>query len=133
MSLELARQLREGTKQAHTMAENTGFVTCFMKGVVDKNSYRLLISDLYFVYCAMEEEINKLSEQGNIIIRSFDLPELNRTKALQEDLFFLFVLQERSCLKFLDLEIQALILSNFSSLAFFISEKSIFLDLPSGS
>ena len=60
MAVALASQLREGTKKAHTMAENTGFVTCFLKGVVDKISYRKLVADLYFVYSAMEEEIGKL-------------------------------------------------------------------------
>ena len=50
MAVALASQLREGTKKAHTMAENTGFVSCFLKGVVDKVSYRTLVADLYFVY-----------------------------------------------------------------------------------
>ena len=54
MSVALAAQLREGTKKSHTMAENTGFVSCFLKGVVDKASYRKLVADLYFVYGAME-------------------------------------------------------------------------------
>ena len=31
MSVALAAQLREGTKKSHTMAENTGFVSCFLK------------------------------------------------------------------------------------------------------
>ena len=30
MSVALAAQLREGTKKSHTMAENTGFVSCFL-------------------------------------------------------------------------------------------------------
>ena len=55
MAVALAAQLREGTKKSHTMAENTGFVSCFLKGVVDKLSYRKLVADLYFVYEAMEE------------------------------------------------------------------------------
>ena len=62
MSVALATQLREGTKKSHTMAENTGFVSCFLKGVVDKASYRKLVADLYFVYTAMEEEIAKLGD-----------------------------------------------------------------------
>ena len=45
MSVALAAQLREGTKKSHTMAENTGFVSCFLKGVVDKASYRKLVAD----------------------------------------------------------------------------------------
>ena len=32
MAVALAGQLREGTKKSHTMAENTGFVACFLKG-----------------------------------------------------------------------------------------------------
>ena len=36
----LATALKEGTKKSHTMAENTGFISCFLKGVVDKSSYR---------------------------------------------------------------------------------------------
>ena len=36
MAVALAGQLREGTKKSHTMAENTGFVACFLKGVVEK-------------------------------------------------------------------------------------------------
>ena len=53
MPVALASQLREGTKKAHTMAENTGFVSCFLKGVVDKASYRTLVAYLWFVYSAM--------------------------------------------------------------------------------
>jgi len=63
MAVALAMQLREGTKKSHTMAENTGFISCFLKGVVDKSSYRNLLVDLYFVYSAMEEEIEKLTEE----------------------------------------------------------------------
>ena len=57
---DFASQLKEGTKRSHTAAENTKFVSSFLKGVVDKDSYRKLVSDLYFVYRAMEEEVEKL-------------------------------------------------------------------------
>ena len=49
MAVALARQLREGTKKSHTMAENTGFVACFLKGVVEKKSYRKLILSLIHI------------------------------------------------------------------------------------
>ena len=62
MSVNLATQLREGTKKSHSMAENVGFVKCFLKGVVEKNSYRKLVGNLYFVYSAMEEEMEKLKD-----------------------------------------------------------------------
>ena len=59
MSSNLATKLREGTKKAHSMAENMGFVKCFLKGVVEKNSYRKLIGNFYFIYSAMEEEMDR--------------------------------------------------------------------------
>lgn len=90
MSVALARQLREGTKKSHTMAENTGFVTCFLKGVVDKLSYRNLVADFYFVYSAMEEEIGLLRSQGHPVVSRMDYPELNRRESLEKDLEFYF-------------------------------------------
>ena len=90
MSVALASQLREGTKKAHTMAENTGFVSCFLKGVVDKSTYRTLVADLYFVYSTMEDEIGKLCEMGHPVIGPIGYPELNRRQTLEEDLAFYF-------------------------------------------
>ena len=90
MPVALATQLREGTKKSHTMAENTGFVSCFLKGVVDKSTYRKLIADLYFVYSAMEDEITRLSNEGHPVISSIGFKELFRRKTLQQDLKFYF-------------------------------------------
>ena len=90
MSLDLAYQLREGTKKSHTMAENTGFISCFLKGVVEKSSYRNLLSDLYFVYCAMEDNIARLVAEKHPVITSINFQELNRRESLEKDLFFYF-------------------------------------------
>jgi len=90
MAVALARQLREGTKKSHTMAENTGFISCFLKGVVDKSSYRNLLADLYFVYSAMEEEIGKLCENSHPIISPIGFKELFRKENLEQDLSFYF-------------------------------------------
>ncbi|MGB1622951.1 MAG: heme oxygenase (biliverdin-producing), partial [Synechococcus sp.] len=88
MSVALAAQIREGTKKSHTMAENTGFVSCFLKGVVDKASYRKLVADLYFVYEAMEEEIDKLGDHP--IVGPIGKKELNRRESLEQDLTYYF-------------------------------------------
>ena len=88
MSVALAAQLREGTKKSHTMAENTGFVSCFLKGVVDKASYRKLVADLYFVYTAMEEEIAKLGDHP--VVGPVGMQELNRREALEQDLAYYY-------------------------------------------
>jgi heme oxygenase len=88
MSVNLATQLREGTKKSHTMAENVGFVKCFLKGVVEKTSYRKLVTNLYFVYSAIEEEMEKLREHP--IISKIYFPQLNRKQALEKDLHFYY-------------------------------------------
>lgn len=88
MSVNLATMLREGTKQSHTMAENVGFVKCFLKGVVEKNSYRKLVANLYFVYSAMEEEMEKHREHP--VLSKVYFPELNRKQSLEKDLYFYY-------------------------------------------
>tara|TARA_Y100001978_G_scaffold202458_1_gene223698 strand:+ start:1601 stop:2311 length:711 start_codon:yes stop_codon:yes gene_type:complete len=90
MAVALAGQLREGTKKSHTMAENTGFIACFLKGVVEKTSYRKLISDLYFVYEAMEDEIEKLVKENHPVIKHIGFKELFRKKTLEDDLNFYY-------------------------------------------
>jgi len=88
MSSNLAQKLREGTKKSHTMAENTGFVACFLKGTVEKTSYRKLVSNLYFVYSAMEEEMAR--HQDHPILSQIYFPELNRKEALERDLVYYY-------------------------------------------
>jgi heme oxygenase (biliverdin-producing, ferredoxin) len=88
MSVNLATMLREGTKKSHTMAENVGFVKCFLKGVVEKKSYRRLVTDLYFVYSAMEEEMEKL--KNHPIISQIYFPQLNRKQSLEQDLHYYY-------------------------------------------
>ena len=84
----LATKLREGTKKAHTMAENVGFVKCFLKGVVEKTSYRKLVANLYFVYSAIEEEMERL--QNHPIVSKFYFPQLNRKESLEQDLYYYY-------------------------------------------
>nr|QUE29474.1 PbsA [Erythrotrichia longistipitata] len=88
MTTDLANQLREGTTKAHSMAENVTFVKSFLSGVVDKNSYKKLVANLYFVYCAMEEEI--INNKNHAAIQPIYFPELNRKESLEEDLEFYY-------------------------------------------
>lgn len=88
MSSNLATKLREGTKKAHTMAENVGFVKCFLKGVVEKNSYRKLVANFYFVYSVMEEEMER--HQQHPILSKINFPQLNRQRSLEQDLYFYY-------------------------------------------
>jgi heme oxygenase (biliverdin-producing, ferredoxin) len=88
MSSNLATKLREGTKKAHSMAENTGFIACFLKGTVEKNSYRKLVTNLYFVYAAMEEEMAK--HKADPVLGTLYFPELDRKASLEQDLAYYF-------------------------------------------
>ena len=84
MTNNLATQLREGTSKSHSMAENVSFVKSFLGGVIDKDSYRKLVSNLYFVYSAMEEEMEK--HKDHVLIKPIYFTELNRRKSLELDL-----------------------------------------------
>jgi len=88
MSTNLATKLREGTKKAHTAAENMGFIKCFLKGTVEKNSYRKLAGNLYFVYSAMEEEMER--HRNHEIMGKMYFPELNRKRSLEKDLTYYY-------------------------------------------
>ena len=80
----LALQLKEGTKVSHSAAENTKFVSSYLKGVVSKDNYKQLLTNFYYVYRAMEEEIEKLND--------FPLHDkiLNRTNKLETDLRYYY-------------------------------------------
>ncbi len=88
MSSNLATKLREGTKKSHSMAENVGFVKCFLKGVVEKNSYRKLVANLYFVYSAMEEEMERHWQHP--ILSKIYFRQLNRQRSLEQDLGYYY-------------------------------------------
>ena len=65
--VNFAKQLKEGTKKSHTMAENTSFVSSFLKGVVDEISYRQLVANFYFIYHALESEMNLHKDQQTFV------------------------------------------------------------------
>ncbi|NJO21579.1 MAG: heme oxygenase (biliverdin-producing), partial [Spirulinaceae cyanobacterium RM2_2_10] len=88
MSVNLATMLREGTKKSHTMAENMGFIKCFLRGTVEKTSYRKLTANLYFVYSAMEAEMDRL--QSHPVLGKVYFPELHRQASLESDLSFYY-------------------------------------------
>lgn len=88
MSHDLANRLREGTKQSHTAAENTAYMKCFLKGMVEREPFRKLLANLYLVYSALEEELRR--HQTHPVVRSMYFAELNRTSNLERDLAFYY-------------------------------------------
>ena len=91
--MTLALQLKEGTKVSHSAAENTKFVSSFLKGVVSRDNYKQLTANFYYVYRAMEEEIDKLDD--------FPLHDklLNRTNKLEQDLRYYYGVMWRDLAK----------------------------------
>jgi heme oxygenase (biliverdin-producing, ferredoxin) len=88
MSNNLAMELRLGTRQAHTDAENVGFMKCFLKGVVVKDAFAKFLSNLYFVYSELETAIQQ--NQQHPIISLIYFPELNRQSYLAKDMTFYY-------------------------------------------
>ncbi|MFM2061651.1 MAG: hypothetical protein RLZZ507_1321 [Cyanobacteriota bacterium] len=86
MSNNLAIKLRSGTQQAHTDAENVGFMKCFVQGVVDRECFIKFLSNLYFVYSELETAIEKNKQHPVISVMYF--PELNRQASLEKDMLF---------------------------------------------
>ncbi len=84
----LSTRLREGTQKSHTTAENTAFMKCFLKGIVEREPLRKLFADLYFVYSALEAALHRHAEHP--IVGAIYFPELDRVKSLGRDLEFYY-------------------------------------------
>jgi heme oxygenase (biliverdin-producing, ferredoxin) len=102
-STGLALQLDEGTRKSHSAAQNSAFVTGFFKGISTKSSYRQLLTSLYYVYKAMEEDVldgevlalNSDDEQTNdhryaSMIRLLDDPSIRRLKQVEKDMLYFY-------------------------------------------
>lgn len=85
-SILLSKELKSGTKVAHTRAESTHFVTEFVKGNVDESMYALYISQLYFIYDALEKSCERLKDHEHLKVVNY--AELARTKTLKRDLIY---------------------------------------------
>ena len=79
----LAQDLKEGTKQSHSAAENTKFVSSFLRGVVNKEKYRQLVANYYFIYQAMEVEVLRLKDDP--VVGPLNMKELYRHRNLAKD------------------------------------------------
>ncbi|BBC22362.1 heme oxygenase (biliverdin-producing) [Pseudanabaena sp. ABRG5-3] len=84
----LANRLREGTQKSHTAAENTAFMKCFLKGIVETVPFRKLLANLYLVYSTLEEEFRR--HQQHPIVGKLYFQELNRQQNLEQDLAFYY-------------------------------------------
>jgi len=81
--INFSKQLKEGTKKSHSMAENTSFVASFLRGVVDESKYRQLVANFYFIYHALESEME--NNKDNPFVGPMRLNGLERHDALVKD------------------------------------------------
>lgn len=88
MNQTLASNLRDGTKQSHTAAENTAFMKCFLKGIVEQEPFRKLLANLYLVYSTLEAELQRYADHP--IVGPMYFPKLNRKANLEKDLEFYY-------------------------------------------
>ena len=78
-----SKRIKKDTSKSHSMAENTGFVTNFLAGVVSKESYKQLIADFFFIYTALEEQVDKFKDDP--LISKIGFEELRRVPSLELD------------------------------------------------
>ena len=88
MSINLATKLREETAKAHTNAENSTFMKCFLKGIVNEEIFRKFTANLYFIYSALEEELQRHSNHP--VVGKIYFPEINRKENLEKDLEYYY-------------------------------------------
>jgi heme oxygenase len=88
MSQDLAQQLREGTKHSHTTAENTAYMKCFLKGIVEREPFRKMLANLYGVYSALEAELQR--HANHPIVGPMVFPNIYRSANLERDLAFYY-------------------------------------------
>ncbi len=88
MNHNLALRLREGTQTSHTLAENTAFMKCFLRGIVEREPFRRLVANLYFVYSALEAEIQRHANHS--VVGAVYFPALERVSELEKDLAFYY-------------------------------------------
>jgi heme oxygenase len=88
MNSHLATRLREGTQKSHTAAENTAFMKCFLKGIVERVPFQKLLANLYLVYSTLEQELKR--HQDHPIVGKIYFQELDRQQNLEQDLAFYY-------------------------------------------
>ena len=79
--------LKEGTKESHSAAENTKFVASFLRGVVDYEEYRKLLTNFYYVYDTMEQRIRETEDPMVQAVRS---EALERKEGIERDLEYYY-------------------------------------------
>lgn len=89
MTTKFSKEIKEGTKKSHSAAENTKFVASFLKGVLDPEEYRKLITNFWYVYETMEERLQETNDPFVNEIKKWNVL-LFRTAFIQRDLRYYY-------------------------------------------
>lgn len=85
--MNFLKAIQNNTKRLHSMAENTGFIKRLISGNATTQTYGEYIYNLYFVYKAIEENLEKHTD--NEVLKEFITPEVFRAESLLKDSKFL--------------------------------------------
>jgi heme oxygenase len=96
--------LDDGTRKSHSIAENTAFVSGFFKGLSTRDSYRTLVTSLYYVYNTMETAFDTVED---VSVQTLDDDELRRLASLERDMEYFYGLSWRDSLPSPSLATQA--------------------------
>ncbi|KAK7929969.1 hypothetical protein WMY93_006364 [Mugilogobius chulae] len=86
---DLSEQIKRATKDSHVRAENTELMLSFQRAQVTLPQYKLLLSSLYEIYNALEEQMDKNCEHPKVAPIYFP-SELARLKSIEKDLTYFY-------------------------------------------
>ena len=89
MTTQFSKEIKEGTKKSHSAAENTKFVASFLKGVLDPEEYRKLITNFWYVYETMELRLQESDDPFVKELKQWNVL-LFRTAFIQRDLRYYY-------------------------------------------
>ena len=89
MTTQFSKEIKEGTKKSHSAAENTKFVASFLKGVLDPEEYRKLITNFWYVYETMELRLQESNDPFVKELKQWNVL-LFRTAFIQRDLRYYY-------------------------------------------
>lgn len=88
MVAPLSVRLREGTKEAHRLAEQAPFIRIFFAGQLSEEVYREFLVQLLHIYAALEEHQER--HRAHSVLGKIYFPALYRREALLQDLNFYY-------------------------------------------
>lgn len=83
---KLSVRLQDGTKLAHRAVERHAFLRAIVQGSLDRETYRLYLRDLLWVYCALEAALDAHTEHP--LLGRIWSQALRRAPSLRSDLSY---------------------------------------------